>query len=89
MQSLETRPAQQGASFDVRGVSFPPIAWAPATLLVFGIGDLAIIAAIFSGQIGNTAQVLLGILLIGLIAWATEAAIFSSLERRYRAWRPA
>jgi ABC-type nitrate/sulfonate/bicarbonate transport system permease component len=151
-------------------MSIPPIAWAPLALLMFGVGDLAIIAVIFissafpmivtiqdgvdaigqgdvraartlnasrlqlaryvylpaslpsltsalrvgfaqawralvaaemigasrgigwmvatGGQIGNTAQVLLGIILIGLIAWAAEAIIFSRLERHYRAWRP-
>jgi taurine transport system permease protein len=152
-------------------MSIPPIAWAPLTLLMFGIGNRAIIAVIFisavfpmivaiqdgimaigkgevraartlnasrlqlalhvylpaslpyltsalrvgfaqawralvaaemigasqgigwmvavGGQIGNTAQVLLGIVMIGLIAWAMEAAVFSRLERRYTAWRQA
>lgn len=151
-------------------MSIPPIAWAPLALLMFGVGDLAIMAVIFissafpmivtiqdgvdaigqsevraartlnasrlqlaryvylpaslpsltsalrvgfaqawralvaaemigasrgigwmvatGGQIGNTAQVLLGIILIGLIAWAAETMIFSRLERHYRAWRP-
>lgn len=152
-------------------MSIPPIAWAPLALLMFGVGDLAIMAVIFissafpmivtirdgvdaigqgevraartlnasrwqlaryvylpaslpsvtsalrvgfaqawralvaaemigasrgvgwmvatGGQIGNTAQVILGIILIGLIAWTAEALIFSRLERHYRAWRPA
>jgi ABC-type nitrate/sulfonate/bicarbonate transport system permease component len=152
-------------------MAIPPIAWAPLALLLFGIGDVAIIAVIFisaafpmivaiqegvaaigrgevraartlnanrwqlalyvylpaslpgltaalrvgfaqawralvaaemigasqgigwmvamGGQVGNMAQVILGILLIGLIAWAAEAAIFGRLERHYRQWRPA
>lgn len=152
-------------------MSIPPIAWAPLALLMFGVGDLAIMAVIFissafpmivtirdgvdaigqgevraartlnasrwqlaryvylpaslpsvtsalrvgfaqawralvaaemigasrgvgwmvatGGQIGNTAQVILGIILIGLIAWIAEALIFSRLEQHYRAWRPA
>jgi len=39
------------------------------------------------GQIGNGSQVLLGIVLIGLIAWLTESLVFSRLESRYSHWR--
>ena len=38
------------------------------------------------GQIGNSSQVLLGIVLIGLIAWLMENQIFRRLERRYQPW---
>jgi len=39
------------------------------------------------GQVGNSSQVLLGIVLIGLIAWLTESLVFRRIERRYQAWR--
>ncbi len=39
------------------------------------------------GQIGNSSQVLLGISLIGMIAWLTESLIFRRLESRYSHWR--
>ena len=39
------------------------------------------------GQIGNSAQVLLGIALIGLIAWLAESLVFRRLESRYSHWR--
>ncbi len=39
------------------------------------------------GQVGNSAQVLLGIALIGLIAWLTESLVFRRLESRYSHWR--
>ncbi|MCE4553385.1 ABC transporter permease [Pelomonas cellulosilytica] len=39
------------------------------------------------GQIGNSSQVLLGIALIGLIAWLTESFVFRRLEARYSHWR--
>jgi len=39
------------------------------------------------GQIGNSSQVLLGISLIGLIAWLTESFVFRRLEARYNHWR--
>ena len=39
------------------------------------------------GQVGNSSQVLLGIVLIGLIAWLTESLVFRRLESRYRHWR--
>jgi len=39
------------------------------------------------GQIGNGSQVLLGIVLIGLIAWLTESLVFSRLESHYSHWR--
>lgn len=39
------------------------------------------------GQIGNSSQVLLGISLIGLIAWLTESLVFRRLEKRYSHWR--
>ncbi|MDH2399891.1 ABC transporter permease [Bradyrhizobium sp. SSUT18] len=39
------------------------------------------------GQVGNASQVLLGIALIGLIAWLAETIVFRRLERHYQAWR--
>jgi ABC-type nitrate/sulfonate/bicarbonate transport system permease component len=39
------------------------------------------------GQTGNASQVLLGIVLIGAIAWLMETLIFRRLERRYQHWR--
>lgn len=39
------------------------------------------------GQIGNSSQVLLGIALIGLLAWLMESLVFSRIERHYQAWR--
>ncbi|MGF0237265.1 ABC transporter permease [Rhodococcus sp. IEGM1300] len=39
------------------------------------------------GQIGNSSQVLLGIALIGLLAWLMESLVFRRIERRYQAWR--
>jgi NitT/TauT family transport system permease protein/taurine transport system permease protein len=39
------------------------------------------------GQTGNASQVLLGIVLIGAIAWLMEALLFRRLERRYQHWR--
>lgn len=41
------------------------------------------------GQIGNASQVLLGITLIGLLAWLMESLVFRRLERHYQAWRAA
>ncbi|MEK1939434.1 MAG: ABC transporter permease [Pseudomonas sp.] len=41
------------------------------------------------GQIGNASQVLLGIVLIGLLAWLMEALVFRRIERRYQSWRAA
>jgi len=41
------------------------------------------------GQIGNSSQVLLGIVLIGLLAWLMEALVFRRIERHYQAWRAA
>lgn len=41
------------------------------------------------GQIGNASQVLLGISLIGLLAWLMESLVFRRLERHYQAWRAA
>ncbi|HSI48711.1 MAG TPA: ABC transporter permease [Ideonella sp.] len=38
------------------------------------------------GQIGNSSQVLLGICLIGLIAWLTERLVFRRLEAHYTHW---
>jgi ABC-type nitrate/sulfonate/bicarbonate transport system permease component len=32
-------------------------------------------------------QVLLGIVLIGLIAWLAESLVFRRIERHYQAWR--
>lgn len=39
------------------------------------------------GQIGNSSQVLLGIVLIGLIAWLMESLVFRRIERHYQTWR--
>lgn len=39
------------------------------------------------GQIGNSSQVLLGICLIGLIAWLTESLLFRRLENHYQHWQ--
>jgi ABC-type nitrate/sulfonate/bicarbonate transport system permease component len=39
------------------------------------------------GQIGNSSQVLLGIALIGLIAWLMESLVFRRIERHYQHWR--
>jgi ABC-type nitrate/sulfonate/bicarbonate transport system permease component len=150
-------------------MAIPPIAWAPMTMIVFGIGYVSIIAVIFiasvfpmittlqqgiegirqgevraartlgasptqlllyvvlpaslpaltaalrigfsqawralvaaemigasrgigwmvsmGGQTGNASQVLLGIVLIGLVAWLMESLVFRRLENHYRAWR--
>jgi len=150
-------------------MAIPPIAWAPLTMIIFGIGYLSIVAVIFiaavcpmtlaiqdgvqairggevraarilganrrqllvhvyfpaalpafttalrvgfsqawralvaaemigashgigwmvstGGQIGNASQVLLGIVLIGLIAWLAESLIFRRIESRYQRWR--
>jgi len=149
-------------------MSIPPIAWAPLTMIVFGLGYTAIMAVIFiaavfpvaitiqqgvegirsgelraarvlganrfqlvwhvvlpsslpaitaalrigfsqawralvaaemigatrgigwmvsmGGQTGNASQVLLGIVMIGVIAWLMETLIFRRLERRYQPW---
>ncbi|MFZ6774397.1 ABC transporter permease [Undibacterium sp. SXout7W] len=150
-------------------MAIPPIAWAPLTMIVFGLGYLSIIAVIFiaavfpmaltiqngvqairvgelraarvlgasrwqllvhvyfpaslpalttalrvgfsqawralvaaemigasrgigwmvsmGGQVGNASQVLLGISLIGMIAWLTESLIFRRIEQHYQSWR--
>lgn len=39
------------------------------------------------GQLGNSAQVLLGITLIGLTAWLMESLVFRRIERHYEGWR--
>lgn len=39
------------------------------------------------GQTGNSSQVLLGICLIGLIAWLMENLVFHRIEQRYQRWR--
>jgi len=39
------------------------------------------------GQVGNASQVLLGIALIGAIAWLMESLVFRRIERRYQSWR--
>lgn len=41
------------------------------------------------GQIGNSSQVLLGIAIIGLLAWLMESLVFRRLERHYQSWRAA
>jgi NitT/TauT family transport system permease protein/taurine transport system permease protein len=38
------------------------------------------------GQIGSAEQVLLGMALIGLIAWLVESLVFRRLERHYQRW---
>jgi len=38
------------------------------------------------GQVGNAEQVLLGMALIGLVAWLMESLVFRRLERRYQRW---
>jgi ABC-type nitrate/sulfonate/bicarbonate transport system permease component len=39
------------------------------------------------GQIGNSAQVLLGIAIIGIIAWLMESLVFRRIEQHYQTWR--
>ncbi|MFB9950735.1 ABC transporter permease [Rhizobium puerariae] len=39
------------------------------------------------GQVGNASQVLLGIALIGFIAWLMEGLVFQRIERQYAQWR--
>ncbi|MFD1123362.1 ABC transporter permease [Methylophilus flavus] len=39
------------------------------------------------GQIGNSSQVLLGIVIIGLIAWLMERLVFRRIEKHYQTWR--
>ncbi len=39
------------------------------------------------GQVGNASQVLLGIALIGGIAWLAESLVFRRIERHYQSWR--
>ncbi len=39
------------------------------------------------GQIGNSSQVLLGIVMIGLIAWLMESLVFRRIEQHYQTWR--
>jgi ABC-type nitrate/sulfonate/bicarbonate transport system permease component len=39
------------------------------------------------GQIGNSSQVLLGIVIIGLIAWLMESLVFRRIEKHYQTWR--
>lgn len=150
-------------------MAIPPIAWAPLTMIVFGIGYLSIVVVIFiaavfpmaitvqqgvqairhgevraarvlganrlqllrhvyfpaslpyltaalrigfsqawralvaaemigaskgigwmvsmGGQIGNSSQVLLGIAIIGLIAWLMESLVFRRIEQHYQTWR--
>ena len=150
-------------------MAIPPIAWAPLTMIVFGIGYFSIVAVIFiasvfpmaltiqegvqairvgevraarilgasrlqllmhvyfpaslpaltaalrvgfsqawralvaaemigatrgigwmvsmGGQVGNASQVLLGIALIGLIAWLAESLVFRRMEKHYQTWR--
>jgi len=38
------------------------------------------------GQVGNSSQVLLGIAIIGAIAWVAEFLIFRRIELHYQAW---
>lgn len=39
------------------------------------------------GQTGNSSQVLLGICLIGLIAWLMENLVFRRIQQHYQRWR--
>lgn len=39
------------------------------------------------GQIGNSRQVLLGIVLIGGVSWLFERIVFRQIEKRYEVWR--
>lgn len=39
------------------------------------------------GQIGNSSQVLLGIVIIGCIAWLMESLVFRRIEQHYQTWR--
>lgn len=39
------------------------------------------------GQTGNSSEVILGIALIGLMAWLMESFVFRRIERRYESWR--
>lgn len=39
------------------------------------------------GQVGNSSQVLLGIVIIGLIAWLMESLVFRRIEQHYQLWR--
>jgi NitT/TauT family transport system permease protein/taurine transport system permease protein len=39
------------------------------------------------GQTGNSSEVLLGVSLIGFIAWLMESLVFRRIERRYESWR--
>lgn len=41
------------------------------------------------GQVGNASQVLLGIVIIGLLAWLMESLVFRRIERHYQSWRAA
>lgn len=150
-------------------MAIPPIAWAPLTMIIFGIGYLSIVVVIFiaavfpmaitvqqgvqsirhgvvraarvlgasrvqllrhvyfpaslpyltaalrigfsqawralvaaemigaskgigwmvstGGQTGNSSQVLLGIAIIGFIAWLMESLVFRRIEQHYQRWR--
>ena len=39
------------------------------------------------GEIGNSRQVLLGIVLIGGVSWLFERLFFRQIEKRYEVWR--
>lgn len=39
------------------------------------------------GQVGNASQILLGIALIGVIAWLAECLVFRRMELHYQNWR--
>ena len=39
------------------------------------------------GEIGNSRQVLLGIVLIGGVSWMFERLFFRQIEKRYEVWR--
>ena len=164
-----SRPVREfAAPINALFMSIPPVAWAPLTMIVFGLGTAAIVAVIFvasvfpmataiqqgveglaggevraartlgatrvqllahvvlpaslpaitaalrigfsqawralvaaemigatrgigwmvsmGGQVGNAEQVLLGMVLIGAVAWLVESLVFRRLERRYQRW---
>lgn len=39
------------------------------------------------GQVGNSSQVVLGVVLIGLCAWLVESQVFRRIEQHYQGWR--
>jgi NitT/TauT family transport system permease protein/taurine transport system permease protein len=41
------------------------------------------------GEVGNSRQVLLGIVLIGLFSYLFERLLFRQIEKKYEVWRLA